>query len=310
MSRSIILSLVFVWSFLGYQPLAIAKSAQLFPFHQLMMKPPDPLSSNDAEDLARIEREYTKNIDYLFGPSLHHIPKVLHFIWIGPKEFPPNSSVNLESWRHFHPRWRIIFWTDSKSRPLPIAGMERRLIQKYDFEQLTPLIASTNSPAEKADLIRYMILYKEGGIYADHDVLALRSLSGFASHYDFVVGLEWFNFHPGMNSSLCPCNALIISRPKHPVLEATISRLVQCWDEIGRRFPGQDPDAVLRRVIARTFDSMAISAKRYCNLQGNRDLILPHSYFYPSPAFDKDTTEELRRQGYVYAIHKYGGTWK
>lgn len=279
-------------------------------FAQLMMESKDPLSARDIADLQGMERDYNKDIDYLSAPAIHTVPKVIHFIWIGPRPFPKNSLDNLKSWKQFHPNWKICFWTDSKDRPLPMSGMERRLIQEFDFGPFEKLMAATDNWAEKADLIRYMILYKEGGIYTDHDVEAFRSLSPLAKSFDFVVGLEWYNYHPGMDSCVSPCNAIIISRPDHPVMRETIDRIVRTWDEIARRFPGKDPLGVQQRVIARTFDGMAISVKKFRNLPGYRDIILPNSYFYPYPAFDKPTTEKLRKAGYVFAIHKFGGTWK
>jgi mannosyltransferase OCH1-like enzyme len=288
----------------------LADQTKSLTFDALMMPPTDQLSSKDTAELQEIERDYNRDIKHLCRTPLRHVPKVIHFIWIGPRSFPKNSIDNLKSWKRFHPHWKICFWTDSKKRPLPISGMTRKLIQKYDFGPFNTLIASTDSWAEKSDLIRYMILYNEGGIYVDHDVEALRSFSPFVNNYDFVVGLEWFNYHPRIDSCVSTCNALIISRKKHPVMRGTIDRILQCWDEIGLKFPGKDFFSSLQRVISRTFDSMVISAKNFRNLHGNRDLILPNSYFYPYPAFDMVTTEKLREAGYVYAIHKYDGTWK
>lgn len=279
-----------------------------FSFNQLMMEPKDPLSSKDLAELETIERDYNRDIEYLSIRHHRTVPKIIHFIWIGPRPFPKESIDNLKSWKKYHPHWQFYFWTDSADRPLPISGMERKLIQEYDFGPFTPLFALTDHWAEKADLIRYMVLYNEGGIYSDHDVEAFRSFSPLAKSYDFVVGLEWYNYHPGMDSCISACNAIIISRPHHPVLRETIDRIVGSWDEIERRFPGKENG--IQRVIARTFDGFALSAKHCRNRPGYRDIILPNSYFYPFPAFSKATMETLRKAGYVYAVHKYGGTWK
>jgi hypothetical protein len=286
-----------------------ASSHQPLDFSQLMMSPSASLSAKDVEELRAMEKDYNRDIEYLCKPPLRSVPKIIHFIWIGPRPFPKNSIENLKSWRRYHKKWDIYFWTDSKDRPLPMPEMQRKLIQEFDFGPFTDLIASTDSWAEKADLIRYMILYKMGGIYSDHDVEALRSLSPFAESFDFVAGLEWFNYHPGMDSCVSPCNAIIISRKKHPIMGATIDRVVQCWDEIAVRFPGKDSSGVLQRVIARTFDSFALSVKKYRNQQGYRDVVLPNTYFYPYPAFDTAAVEQFRQEGYVYAIHKYAGSW-
>ncbi len=300
-------AVLFLVAMVFQTPLLSAHRASL-SFNQLMMQPREPLSAKDVGELEQIEKEYNRNIEHLSRQHRRTVPKIIHFIWIGPRPFPKDSIDNLKSWKQFHPHWHFYFWTDSADRPLPIPGMQRKLIQEYDFGPFTTLLGLTDNWGEKADLIRYMILYKEGGIYSDHDVEAFRSLSPLAKSYDFVVGLEWYNYHPGMDSCISTANAIIIARPQHPILRETINRIVQCWDEIERRFPGKD--VVQQRVIARTFDSLVISAKQFRNLPGYRDIILPHSYFYPYPAFDKATMKTLRKAGYVFAVHKFGGTWK
>jgi mannosyltransferase OCH1-like enzyme len=51
-------------------------------------------------------------------------------------------------------------------------------------------------PSVKADLLRYLIMYAEGGVYADIDVEAIRPLNRFipdrynVKDIDMVVGVE------------------------------------------------------------------------------------------------------------------------
>ena len=81
----------------------------------------------------------------------------------------------------------------------------------------------------KADLLRYMILYAEGGIYSDIDVEAIRPFWRFIpkdhpeTDYDMIVGVEvdmpQFKDHPILGQkSQSFCQWTIVSRPQHPVM--------------------------------------------------------------------------------------------
>lgn len=48
--------------------------------------------------------------------------------------------------------------------------------------------AAAGSHVAYSDAVRFLVLYRFGGIYIDGDVLLLRNLEPF-SHYDFVY--EW-----------------------------------------------------------------------------------------------------------------------
>jgi hypothetical protein len=61
--------------------------------------------------------------------------------------------------------------------------------------------------------MRFLVLYKYGGIYTDADVLLLRSLEPFA-HYDFVY--EWSFVKEGMNTTVFG------ARKESPFAEAVI----------------------------------------------------------------------------------------
>ena len=51
------------------------------------------------------------------------VPKVIHFVWLGPNPFPRESVENVRSWMARHPGWVVNFWTD-RDRPAPCPGMQ------------------------------------------------------------------------------------------------------------------------------------------------------------------------------------------
>lgn len=87
------------------------------------------------------------------------IPRVIHQIWIGPH---PRPVRWMESWtRDFlaeHPGWRYRLWTDRD-----VAGFD--VVRTRAYRHL--------SPCGRADLLRYRILHREGGVYVDADSIYL-----------------------------------------------------------------------------------------------------------------------------------------
>jgi hypothetical protein len=250
---------------------------------------------------------YIKAIQYLKGDAINTIPKTIHFIWIGPKQFPEQSIPNLISWKSHHPNWKIFFWTDDPERPLPIEGMTRRLVSDFDFGPLQRCIEASSNWAETSDIMRYMIMYKEGGIYTDHDVECIRPFDPLRSHYDFAAGYSALHKFPfSVNSPFCPNNGIIVVRPHHPILEKTMERLLARWEQMTKEYP---PNNVIERVLARTFDPFTYCAVQFIDIEGYRNILLPASYLHSNGSLEAQIQQDLIEQGHVYAIHRFASSW-
>jgi hypothetical protein len=223
------------------------------------------------------------------------IPKVLHFIWLGPKDFPRESIGNVVSWMKHHPGWKVKLWTD-RMRPLPEEGVEEIVIDHMHFHSLQACYEKTQNYGEKSDLLRYEILFQEGGVYIDHDVKCFKSLDDLIERYELVCGLELPADTP-IASSIHATNSLIASRPFHPILERCIKWLPPVWDEIEKLYPGSDKDMVIRRVASRTFRAFSDSVRELSGV-ATHDLVAP-AYYFSAPS-DGEA---------VYARHLYAGSW-
>jgi len=121
----------------------------------------------DFENLNFFKTVYDQNISFLNAKStMYRVPKVVHFIWIGPKPFPRDSVENIRSWIGKHPDWTFKFWTD-RDRPLPHKQMQLSRIQDFQFIKLYDCYKKSDNYGEKSDILRYEILYQHGGIYVD-----------------------------------------------------------------------------------------------------------------------------------------------
>ena len=101
------------------------------------------------------------------------IPKTIHQIWIGPKQRP---QMLMDTWKHRHPDWTYILWNEDN-----LKGMEFRTQRHIDE------IPSWNG---KADLYRWELLHRFGGIYMDADSECLQPFDDFFLENDSFTCYE------------------------------------------------------------------------------------------------------------------------
>jgi hypothetical protein len=251
----------------------------------------------DFENLHFFKEIYNKNFPLMtIKSALFRIPKVIHFIWIGPKPFPRESIENVRSWIARHPDWSCKFWTD-RMRVLPHPKMQLCLIQDLKFLKLYDCYKKSDNYGEKSDILRYEILYQEGGIYVDHDVKCFKSFEPLNRAYDLYCGME-MPYKTCLSSSVLPTNNIVAARPGHPILKRCMEWLAEKWDQIESDYPGKDRDSVINRTAHRTFLALGESFKLLADKDGNHDIAFPAFYF-------NAPDDKLA----IYSRHLYEGTW-
>ena len=88
------------------------------------------------------------------------IPKRFHWIWFGDKPLPEQHRRWIVGWLELHPGWRHTLWTDENRPPL---------VNERQFH-------AADSYAQKADVARYELVYRYGGVYLDTDTECLRCI--------------------------------------------------------------------------------------------------------------------------------------
>jgi len=171
------------------------------------------------------------------------IPRRVHqtyFVEPTSSEFP-NMSRLVESWRQSG--WDHKFYNDTEARAFLLEHFPDEVVEAFD--EIIP-------GAYKADLFRYCVLFIEGGVYADTDVLLETNLDaaveddvGFMIPYDEVsiaviqifclllkILISQFNCtficKPGTKTRkrMCLWNGFIASAPGHPFLAKAIETVV------------------------------------------------------------------------------------
>ena len=98
-------------------------------------------------------------------------------------------------------------------------------------------------PILRADLLRYMLLESEGGIYSDLDSFPLHPFSEwvpqqYKGDVNFIVGIEYDQGnqdpYPGMSEPLQFCQWTIASAPGHPIMRAAVTHVVESLKSFAR----------------------------------------------------------------------------
>ena len=122
----------------------------------------------------------------------------------------------IKSFINHNPDWKYYFWTDDSAR---------KLIQEK-HPDLLPVWDSYADPVNKADALRYVVLYEFGGVYADLDFECLRPLSRITKKYACIVSPEPFEMSVlTYDRHYFMSNAIMMCRPKHPFYKLMIKNL-------------------------------------------------------------------------------------
>ncbi len=234
----------------------------------------------DIDDLATYRALFERNeplVHTAKGPV--KIPKVVHFIWLGPRPFPPESVVNVRSWMAQNPDWTFKFWTD-RERPAPCNGMETIILKEYPFPFLERCYRASENWGEKSDILRFEILFKEGGVYVDHDASCLVPFEPYHNAYHFYCGLETPH-PPFVGRNITAGNGVIGSCPGHHVIKKVIELIDSRWDALKEKYRDNDAFSKTQIVMERTYIALTDALKLVLDPQSTTDIVFPASYFFP-----------------------------
>ena len=206
--------------------------------------------------------------------KIRRIPRILHFVWLSDTI----SVVKLRTiltWTKMHPDWQIRLWTEKHLNRLSSA-------QK---------IFSSNDLRQRADIARYEIIWKYGGVYVDTDFECLKPLdtllyssTGFVCHEEGRKKIH-----------LSLSNGLFGFTSKHPVL----ARAMKLADEAQLNTEDVNLSTgpmMFRHAIGDELDKL---------------LVFPKEYFYPISYADRYKVDKWKcdiqscksRFPKSYAIH-------
>ena len=258
-----------------------------WPSATLEITKPQLWSPDDAKWLSELEQRY----DAWRPTSQRRIPRVLHQIWLGPKEVPFKDFRR--RWQELHPEWEYKLWRDAD-------------LSEFGLTNHRAYQAATNYGA-KSDIARYEILHRLGGVYVDVDMEPLRALDPLLNVGLFVgfsnVGAVEIN------------NALLGSTKGHPILAACINRIAS--PSLGGLLVGSgflDPTAALALTSTIADSGPGLLTQIFCGSSSSEEdaVCLPPEVFYPAPNHARGENEHLSAFAtpLSFTIHHWATSWQ
>lgn len=214
------------------------------------------------------------------GPNVQQtpsIPHTAHFVWIGKRETPEYTKQFAESVQKYNPGWKVKIWTNADiwERSDKMKGLQ---FPFYSDKTKDAFINGANW-AEKVDILRYEILYQQGGVYFDADMECFSSLHDIHQNgVKFYCGFEGDQCY-GERSPLIG-NAIIGSEAKHPIMRGCLEKLISANEVL---FGTKTIERTGPQLLT---EQVAIHLSQRSTKKGSV-LALPPMYFYPRPFKDR-----------------------
>ncbi len=144
------------------------------------------------------------------------IPHIIHQTWDThaiPREFAPW----IQSWSKHHPQWEYWLWTPD----------DVQLLLSTYYPEYLKLYQTYKSMQQKANIMRYFIMYHFGGVYADLDLESLKPMDPWTYKHYCILPQETYvhslllSFRKRANAML----TLLACRPRHPYYKLAIEGL-------------------------------------------------------------------------------------
>ena len=227
------------------------------------------------------------------------IPRIIHQTWKS-SDLPDRYRTLAGSWTRSHPRWQWRLWTDADNL---------RLVEQ-EFPELLALYQSYPYPIQRIDMIRYLILYRFGGLYVDLDFECFKPVDPLLSGQTCVLSLEASAHNSVHGTRRIVSNAFMAAVPEHPLFAAVIKDLQS------HRSRQTQPD----RIVLDTTGPMMLTrvVDRFGSSPGIQ--VLPAEHLFPLSLTEADALataepgavadpEVHGRLNVAYGVHWHDGGW-
>lgn len=211
------------------------------------------------------------------------IPKILHYVWVGPRPLPDADIARIEHWRRLQPDWEFRFWTNDN---LPLQS--RFLRQAF----------SVRAWNRVANLARMWALAEYGGVYLDTDIELIKPLDPLLRQSAFIG----FQNQSGPIEHLIN-GAVIGTVPGHWLPSEAVRRLDQTFD--GRHDVGASTGPGL---VSAMLHDRGLEGYSDAPLDIDTVTVYPTRFFYPYPYRGRFTPDVVTPD--TFAIHHWADSWR
>ena len=213
----------------------------------------------------------------------NRIPKKIHQIWLG--EIPELHKKLIPKIKKNHPDWEYKLWGFDDVKDYPLINRD--------------LFESEQNLGAKSDILRYEILYNEGGFYMDSDFEMVTNFDSLLNN-DFVTGT-------GHMEDPILFNGLIGCTKNNELIKNIIDKIKE-----------NNSDDIMYKTGPYHFSSVFFEYIK--NNMDKNIVVLPTPYFYPLPATErfKIRGNEENLKDYIYSfnteeticIHLWYNSWQ
>jgi len=226
------------------------------------------------------------------------IPQIIHQIYDNPLGVPNILSNISESWKSNHPAWTYRLWNNESIE----------IFLTDFFPKFIPIYNSFLHDKQRWELLRYLILYKEGGLYVDIDYECIQPVDSLLKNHLCCLGLEPTEHAKRFGKKKLIGNAMLATVPYHPFFEKIINEvrvLNERAEQTSAKLVSQITGVEMLNSIYQKFGSK----KEITLLPPN--LIAPLSAREISLLLLKRETVEMEdKVENAFAIHYYLGLWR
>ncbi len=211
------------------------------------------------------------------------IPKLIHQTW-KTNDIPRKWHRFANTVQALNPDWKYKVWSDADNDEFV----------KTEYPEFYDIFTGFSRGIMRADVIRYLLMYKIGGVYLDLDYEMIKPFD--FGDCEIVLPLSRSKKYGDPKDELGNC--FFASAPGHKFWSDVIDDLKN------------DPPAVTdyTQIVEATGPSLLT---RIYNTNDYPDICLPERLMYhpPSPHNRKDI-EQIKNNGISMGIHHLWGSWK
>lgn len=167
------------------------------------------------------------------GTNKTLIPKIIHQTW-RDTQIPPKFVGNIVTFAKNNPSWDYYFWTDENSR---------RLVHDH-YPSLLPVwdnyVYSTHHRLRRFNVIRYVIMYVYGGVFADLDTVNHLPLDDVITGHSCIVSPEPFAHVLVNDAPFTISNSIILCQPRHPFFKFVLDN-VHRYEHLSHSYDSAGP---------------------------------------------------------------------
>jgi mannosyltransferase OCH1-like enzyme len=218
------------------------------------------------------------------------IPPLLHQTWKSAT-LPDEIARYCASWIEHNPAIERRFYDDDACLDV----VRRSFPAWFDAYQALPF------PVQKADFFRYLIVYRDGGFYADVDMECLRPMDRFLAMDGALFSVEAHLTETrrrelGYRRPYQLANCIFAAEPRHPFLLRVIERVAQIAIERPARSRAEVEDTTGPRMLTRAFYDQPAADVR----------LLEQIYWMAPDLYAAIYPFNVN----IHARHRFWGSWK